>query len=152
MKRFVAAPRGRGAGGVSSAVNSSEDAPMRAAMLSVLALSAALAACNRSAETPAPAPAAQAPVAAASTGLPETAAQRAQHWWICGDVQVSTEMRGEMLTLSGPFGERSLMPQPAASGERYADDQGNEFWNKGEEATLKLDWKEVGECTESQSS
>ena len=30
--------------------------------------------------------------------------------------------------------------------DEYADDKGNEFWNKGEEATLKLDWKDVGEC------
>ena len=118
---------------------------MRAAMLPLLALVAALTACDR-------APA-EAPVqAAAATGLPETAAQRAEHWWVCGDVEISTEMRGEMLTLSGPFGERSLTPQPAASGTRYADDHGNEFWNEGEEATLKLDWKEVGECTESKSS
>ena len=56
-----------------------------------------------------------------------------------------------MLTLSGPFGERSLAPQPAASGARYADDRGNEFWNKGDEARLKLDWKDVGECEESKS-
>ena len=120
---------------------------MRAAMFCVLALAAALAACDRA---PAEAPAQT--TAAAPTGLPETAAQRAQHWWVCGEVEVTTEMRGEMLTLSGPFGERSLTPQPAASGARYADDQGNEFWNQGEEATLKLDWKDVGECTESKSS
>ena len=100
----------------------------------------ALAACNRAPS--------DAPVAA----LPPTAAQQAEHWWTCGDVAVSTEMRGEMLTLSGPFGERSLSPQPAASGARYADDKGNEFWNRGEEAKLKLDWKDVGECTESTSS
>ena len=105
-----------------------------------------LAACSQPAPPQAAAPAA--PVAQ----LPQTAAQQAQHWWVCGEVEVSTEMRGEMLTLSGPFGERSLQPQPAASGARYADDQGNEFWNKGEEATLKLDWKDVGECTESKSS
>lgn len=92
------------------------------------------------------------PPAAPEAGLPQTAAQVAQHWWVCGDVQVSTEMRGEMLTLSGPFGERSLVPQPAASGARYADDRGNEFWEKGNEATLKLDGKDVGECEESTTS
>ena len=99
----------------------------------------ALAACNRA---PADAPAA---------ALPATAAQAAEHWWVCGKVSVSTEMRGEMLTLSGPFGERSLSPQPAASGARYADDKGNEFWNQGSEARLKLDWKDVGDCEESKS-
>ena len=57
-----------------------------------------------------------------------------------------------MLMLSGPFGERALPAQAAASGARYADDKGTEFWNKGEEAHLKLDWKDVGECTESKSS
>ena len=100
----------------------------------------ALAACDR------------APVQAPSAALPQTAAQQAEHWWVCGEVSVSTEMQGEMLTLSGPFGERALSPQPSASGARYADDKGNEFWNKGEEARLKLDWKDIGDCTESKSS
>lgn len=102
----------------------------------------ALAACQRE-----PAPAA-APATDARTGLPLTAAQQARHWWVCGPVQVSTEMRGEMLTLSGPFGERELSPRPCDAGHCYGDDQGNEFWNQGEAASLKLDWKDVGECTE----
>jgi putative lipoprotein len=84
--------------------------------------------------------------------LPETAEQKAQHWWTCGDVAISTELQGEMLMLSGPFGERSLPAQTASSGARYADDQGNEFWNDGDAAKLKLDWKDVGECTEAKAS
>lgn len=115
---------------------------MRVSMLSMLLLAVALTACDR-------APPAQ---AAASAALPETTAQKAQHWWVCGDVSVSTELQGEMLMLSGPFGERALPAQAAASGARYADDKGTEFWNKGEEAHLKLDWKDVGECTEAKSS
>ena len=110
---------------------------MRVATVSLLLL-VALAGCNDKPVEP--------KTQAAATGLPETAAQREQHWWTCGEVAVSTELRGEMLMLSGPFGERSLPAQAAASGARYADDKGNEFWNKGEEATLKLDWKDVGEC------
>lgn len=108
-------------------------------------LLAALAACNNKPTEP------KTP-AAAPAGLPRTAAQKAQHWWTCGDVAVSTHLQGEMLMLSGPFGERSLPAQAAASGARYADDQGNEFWNKGEEASLKLDWKDVGECKEDKTS
>jgi membrane-bound inhibitor of C-type lysozyme len=109
-----------------------------------LLLVAALAGCDK--------PSAPKTQAAAATGLPETAAQRAQHWWTCGEVAVSTELQGEMLMLSGPFGERSLPARAAASGARYADDRGNEFWNKGEEATLKLDWKDVGECKADKAS
>jgi membrane-bound inhibitor of C-type lysozyme len=118
---------------------------MRAALLSLLALTSMLAACDRApAEPPAH--------AAAPTQLPDTAAQKAQHWWVCGEVSVSTQLQGELLMLSGPFGERALPAQPAASGSRYADDQGTEFWNKGGEAHLKVDWKDVGECTEDQAS
>lgn len=113
---------------------------MRGSMWTILSLALGLAACNRG----------QAPAAAdvpAPPGLPPTAAQVAEHWWVCGDVAVSTQMRGELLTLSGPFGERELMPTPCSPGDCYTDDKGNEFWNEGQQATLKLDGKDVGECT-----
>jgi membrane-bound inhibitor of C-type lysozyme len=121
---------------------------MRFSAICLLLSLGALAACD---DKPVE-PKTQAAVAMPATGLPETAAQREQHWWTCGDVAVSTELQGEMLMLSGPFGERSLPAQNAASGALYADGKGNEFWNKGEEATLKLDWKDVGECKENKAS
>jgi putative lipoprotein len=121
---------------------------MRFSTALLMASLAALAACdNKPVE-----PKTQAAAAVPATGLPETAAQKAQHWWTCGDVAVSTELQGEMLMLSGPFGERSLPAKTATAGALYADDKGNEFWNKGEEATLKLDWKDVGECKENKAS
>ena len=113
-------------------------------LLAVCLATAALAGCDR--------PSSPKTQAAAATGLPETAAQKAEHWWTCGDVDIKTEMQGEMLMLSGPFGERALPAQASASGARYADDKGNEFWNEGEAARLKLDWKEVGECKEDKAS
>jgi membrane-bound inhibitor of C-type lysozyme len=64
----------------------------------------------------------------------------------CGEIALSTVHRDEMLTLSGPFGERTLRPKESASGALYADDTGNEFWSKGDEATLTLDGKPQDPC------
>ena len=82
---------------------------------------------------------------AAATAEP-AAAKAATHWWKCGEMALETVHRDEMLTLSGPFGERVLRPKETPSGTRYADDQGNEFWSRGEQATLVIDWKEQDEC------
>ncbi|MGY1409759.1 MliC family protein [Luteimonas sp. A611] len=58
----------------------------------------------------------------------------------CGDVLANARFdnaRGELtLTIAT---RRTVLPQVmAASGARYADAQGNEFWNKGDSATLTL--------------
>ncbi len=119
---------------------------MRARLSLVPFLVLALAACQQ-ASTDSPVATDTAQAAAAPAGLPETEAMRAEHWWTCGDVPISTQLKGEMLMLSGPFGERSLPPQKTVSGVRYADDKGNEFWPQGEAAMLKVDWKEMKPCT-----
>lgn len=59
----------------------------------------------------------------------------------CGDLLVGAvfDNVADDVTLSINT-RRTRLPQTvAASGARYADDQGNEFWNKGDNATLKLD-------------
>lgn len=58
----------------------------------------------------------------------------------CGDLLLGVDFdnAAETATLSWS-GHRHVLPQvEAASGARYADDAGNEFWNKGDEATLTL--------------
>ena len=97
-------------------------------------------ACSGCQPTAAPAAGTAAPQATAGTAAPST------HWWKCGEMAIETVHRDEMLTLSGPFGERVLQPKQTASGKRYADGQGNEFWSKGDEAMLIIDWKEQDEC------
>ena len=59
----------------------------------------------------------------------------------CGDLLANARFdnaRAELtLTIAT---RRTVLPQAmAASGARYADAKGNEFWNKGDSATLKLD-------------
>lgn len=68
--------------------------------------------------------------------------------WQCGDLRVGAAFdnvaRRVTLTYSGR--SRSLPLAVSASGARYADDAGNEFWTKGDSGTLTLDG-EKHECT-----
>jgi uncharacterized membrane protein len=69
--------------------------------------------------------------------------------WQCGDLRVSTQMEGDSLRLSGPFGVRSLAGLRSASGARYGDEQGTEFWEKADEAMLTLDGERQPDCRKS---
>ncbi len=95
--------------------------------------------------TTAPSPTAPAtptePTAATDSTVPVT--------WQCGDVRVSTSVDVDTLTLTGGFGERVLAATPAASGARYADTRGTEFWNQGDGATLTLDGVKQPDCVKS---
>jgi putative lipoprotein len=67
----------------------------------------------------------------------------------CGDMLVGAifDNAAGNVTL-GINTRRHVLPQaPSASGARYADDAGNEFWNKGDEATLTLDGAEYACAT-----
>ncbi len=66
--------------------------------------------------------------------------------WQCGDLRITTRVEGDGVVVSGGFGERKLSQAPAASGARYEDGRGNEFWNKGREATFTLDGKRQPDC------
>jgi uncharacterized membrane protein/membrane-bound inhibitor of C-type lysozyme len=66
----------------------------------------------------------------------------------CGDLLLGADFDNvtETVTLSWS-GHRRVLPQAvAASGARFADDKGNEFWNKGDEATLTLAGGEALAC------
>ena len=94
---------------------------------------------------PAPVPAPVAPAAdpASPSVAPDTrpADEVVVAHFRCGDLAVGARFdnaRGELVLT--PAARRLVLPQaPAASGARYADAQGNEFWNKGQRANLTLD-------------
>lgn len=69
--------------------------------------------------------------------------------WQCGEQKVAARFDAaptSAVTLN--FGERTLvLPQAqSASGARYADTSGNEFWNKGRASRLTLAGKAAVEC------
>lgn len=87
--------------------------------------------------TPTGAPPADPPAEAADEASPPAAASAG---FRCGDLLLGVDFdnAAETATLSWS-GHRRVLPQvEAASGARYADEAGNEFWNKGDEATLTL--------------
>lgn len=116
--------------------------PVRPSLPCLLVLPLLLAAGCRPAPTPEPpatTPTASpsAPDAATTPPLPALAAARFR----CGDLLVSARFDNTagQVTLSTGLRQVQLPQAMAASGARYADAGGNEFWNKGDEATLTLD-------------
>lgn len=65
---------------------------------------------------------------------------RPVQYWQCGDRRLGAEFDPGtgILTLSYEAGDLNLRGVEAASGARYADSLGNEFWSKGAEAMLTL--------------
>ncbi len=65
----------------------------------------------------------------------------------CGDVVVSADFHG-----TGPVelrfaGKALKLPQVASgSGARYADDNGNEFWSKGDDAMFTIAGQPMRNC------
>jgi membrane-bound inhibitor of C-type lysozyme len=121
------------------------------------ALAVALAAChpadNDPPTTPAPA-AADAPAASPVPTPPGDAAAPGatvrQSQWQCGDERVSArfDQATQTVTVVHSAGELMLQQAAAASGARYADANGNEFWTKGPGGTLTLSGTPARECTE----
>ena len=112
----------------------------------LLAAALGLAACG-----PAPQPATTPDDAApgpAPAGAQAEAQVRSQ--FRCGDLLVGAlfDNAAQTLTLS-LSGRRLQLPQAiSASGARYADTSGNEFWNKGSTAMFTLDGTLQPECVE----
>lgn len=79
---------------------------------------------------------------------PAQAAAPAPTNWQCGDLRVGAAFDNvaQRVTLSYSGRSRTLPLAVAASGARYADDIGNEFWTKGDSGTLTLDG-DKHECT-----
>ena len=116
---------------------------MRALTARLLSLSIliALAACRPTGETTTtPAPATD-PVPAAEPAAPAVTAEPIVVGFRCGDLLVGTTFDNAagnvVLSINGS--RRQLPQAQSASGARYADAAGNEFWNKGDGATLTLD-------------
>lgn len=92
--------------------------------------------------TPPPVPAQQRPAAPSPPPAPAASAAR----WRCGEILLAAGYRDEKADLS--FSGRSLqLPLVrSGSGARYADGKGNEFWSKGDRATLTLAGEEQRDC------
>ena len=66
----------------------------------------------------------------------------------CEDLAVTAEFHGTRRVLLNMPGNRLfLLPTPAASGAKYADAQGNEFWTR-DGALLTLAGEPLRRCTE----
>lgn len=78
----------------------------------------------------------------------DATASSATHWQ-CGDSRVGAtfDAATEKVALSINGRMLSLPLARSASGARYADEQGNEFWTKGGSGTLTLAGKDKSECT-----
>lgn len=84
----------------------------------------------------------------AATTPPEPASTQTR--WRCDELLVATTHHDDVVELF--FSGRTLqMPiAVSASGARYADDQGNEFWSKGETAMLTLAGAPKRDCAVTQ--
>lgn len=79
-------------------------------------------------------------------------ASQAVNHWQCGELLLASRIEGDAAKLSFS-GRRLQLPQAtAASGARYADGKGNEFWNKGDSTLFTLAGGERRDCTRSARS
>lgn len=129
----------------------------RAAYALAPLLALVLAGCQRDAgpAAEAPPPASPAADAAAATGMdpagpgmPDESVVESR--WQCGEQHLSARFDNGAgtVTLTHERGELVLPQARSASGARYADANGNEFWNKGDRATLTLSGQEAQQCQE----
>jgi membrane-bound inhibitor of C-type lysozyme len=114
----------------------------RLSVVTMVAATLAVGACQRSSEPETPAVAA-APAASAPAG----AVVMPSHSYQCGDLAVTATFDGVgAVDLSYAGGPLTLPQVESASGVRYADQQGNEFWSEGEQATFTFAGKEKRNC------
>jgi uncharacterized lipoprotein YbaY/uncharacterized membrane protein len=77
---------------------------------------------------------------------PAAAANKASYWQ-CGELRLSADFSQPERTVLSFSGRDLTIPLAmSASGARYADDKGNEFWTKGGSGTLTLTGEEKREC------
>jgi membrane-bound inhibitor of C-type lysozyme len=102
-----------------------------------------LAACQRSEDPTKASPSAK----PAATKLDTTPVVQTRTYQ-CGDLAVTATFDGVGAMDLGFSGGPLTLPQvEAASGARFADAQGNEFWSKGEAATFTLAGQQPRACT-----
>lgn len=117
-----------------------------------LVLAAALAACQQTTPPPASTPAPNSPTAAAAPtepSIPEQQGQTTTYLYQCGELAVTASFHGDDAADLSFNGRALKLPRVvSASGARYADADGNEFWSKGDvEAVLTLAGEAQRSCT-----
>ena len=120
--------------------------------LPIAALTAALAGCQPSAPPAQDGETATRATAPATPASPDGLAPGERINYQCGDLAVGAtfDEQGESMRLSFSGQGLELPIAISASGARYADDAGNEFWGKGmEDATLTLAGEERRDCVRS---
>ena len=114
--------------------------------LVLLCLASLLAACKPAAE-PVATPVAVEPAPPAAVEATVTSLN-----FQCGDERIGAAFDNAAgnvtLTIGGQ--PMTLLQAESASGARYADGQGNEFWNKGDSATLTRSGQPAAECAQTQ--
>ena len=85
-----------------------------------------------------------------SGDAPAPAAQTTRSTWTCDDMTFEAvfDIPGERVDLALPSGAVSLPLAVSASGARYADHLGNEFWTKGSTGTLTRQGAAKVECVQ----
>lgn len=88
-----------------------------------------------------------------SAPSPTTAVLRSQ--WQCGDLRIQADFdtgNADRVTLAFD-GQQLILPHAvAASGTRYADAAGNEFWTKGREGSLTIAGQSRRQCVRSDAT
>lgn len=122
---------------------------MRAlALLTVVVLASCQAPAPAPAEQPAPAEPTAAPDASPPvprSGSQESAQATATHWQ-CDELLLDAKFAASSVDLRFSGRSVSLPQATSGSGARYADAAGNEFWNKGRQATLALAGDPARQC------
>jgi len=87
-------------------------------------------------------------VRASAGDTAQPVAQLQRTLWTCGDLTFGAafDVEGGRVELALPDGALSLPLALSASGARYADHRGNEFWTKGDRGTLTRDDGNKREC------
>ncbi len=85
-----------------------------------------------------------------SGDAPQPPTQTTRSTWTCEDMTFEAvfDIPGERVDLALPSGAVSLPLAQSASGARYADHLGNEFWTKGAEGTLTRQGGAKVECVQ----
>jgi len=126
------------------------------AVLAAILVLTLLGACRPATPDAAPAPAAPPDTTPADSGsaAPAPAEQAVagpiETHWQCGDQRVAARFDNpaQTVTVVHDRGELVLPQAVSASGARYADANGNEFWTKGPGGTLTLSGAAARDCTE----
>ena len=140
----------------------------RAGIVTTCVVAISLAACQPGSSDPPPAAVPEnpaAPTAEVVAATPPTAADAAapdpippakpgaatttENHWQCGDQRIATRFDATTGTLDliHERGQLALPRSEAASGARYADLNGNEFWDKADTALLTLSGAPPRECS-----